>query len=95
MEEGGPSLRKALSGDRLAWVGWRLRTTERDPTLVALINCQCEGYVYGEPASPNLDSVMSFGAPTSEATPEAQRLWLVGYDAAVALGAPRSAKPPA
>jgi len=54
MEEGGPSLWKALPGDRLAWVGWRMQSNERKPTLVALINCQHEGYVYGEPASPSL-----------------------------------------
>ncbi len=94
MEEGGPSLWKALPGDRLAWVGWRLRSSERKPTLIALVNCQQEGYVYGEPASPTLESVISFGAPTSEATAEIRSLWMVGYDAAVALGLPRTWKPP-
>ena len=95
MEEGGPSLWKILPGDRLTWVGWRGESNERKPTLVALVNCQQEGYVYGEPASPALESVISFGAPTSEATPEIRSLWMVGYDAAVAIGLPRTWKPPA
>jgi hypothetical protein len=90
MEEGGPNLWKALPGDRLAWVGWRLHSTERDPTLIALINCLFAGYVYGEPASPTAESVVSFGAPTCEPTPEVQKLWMVGYEAAVSLGLPRT-----
>jgi hypothetical protein len=93
MEEGGPNLWKALPGDRLAWVGWRLHSTEPDPTLIALINCLFEGYVYGEPVSPTLDSVLSFGAPTSEPTADVQRLWMVGYDAAVSLGLPDDWQP--
>jgi hypothetical protein len=63
-------------------------------SLIALINCLCEGYVYGEPASPSVDSVMSFGAPTSEPTPEVRHLWMVGYTAAVALGLPPTWQPP-
>lgn len=94
IEEGGPSLWKILPGDRLVWVGWRAQTTERDPTLIALINCLCEGYVYGEPAVPTVESVLSFGAPTSEATPEHRRLWMVGYEAAVSLGLPPIWKAP-
>ena len=74
MEEEGPNLWKALPGDRLAWVGWRLHSTERQPTLIALINCFFEGYVYGEPGVPTAGSVLSFGTPTSEATPELRRL---------------------
>lgn len=88
MEEGGPSLWKVAPCDRLAWVGWRGQPNERKPTLVALVNCCQEGYAYGEPASPTLESVMSFGTPTSEATPEIRNLWMVGYDAAVSLGLP-------
>ena len=95
MGEGGPPLWKILPGDRLTWVGWRGQSNERKPTLVALVNCQHEGYVYGEPASPTLESVMSFGTPTSEASPEIRSLWMVGYDAAVAMGLPRTWKPPA
>jgi hypothetical protein len=94
LEDGGPSLWKVLPGDRLAWVGWRPHSNEHTPTLIALINCLGEGYVYGEPASPTIDSVMSFGAPTSEPTPEIRRLWAVGYDAAVALGLLRTWQPP-
>jgi hypothetical protein len=45
MEEGGPSLWKVLPGDRLAWVGWRGKANERQATLVALVNCQHEGYI--------------------------------------------------
>ena len=85
MEEGGPSLWKVVPCDRLAWVGWRGQSNERNPTLVALVNCCQEGYVYGESASPTLESVMSFGTPTSEATAEIRSLWMVGYDAAVSL----------
>ena len=95
MEEGGPALWKVLPGDRLTWVGWRGQSNERKPTLVALVNCQQEGYVYGEPASPTLESFMSFGALTSEATPEIRGLWMVGYNAVVAMGLPRTWKPPA
>jgi hypothetical protein len=94
MDEHGPNLWKALPGDRLAWVGWRLDSTEREPTLIALINCLFEGYVFGEPAVPTAESVLSFGAPTSEATPELRRLWMVGYEAAVSLGIPRTWKFP-
>jgi hypothetical protein len=94
MEEEGPNLWKALPGDRLAWVGWRPDSTQRDPTLIALINCLFEGYVYGEPAVPTAESVLTFGAPTSETTPEVRRLWTVGYEAAVSLGLPRTWKPP-
>jgi hypothetical protein len=94
MEVGGPNLWKALPGDRLAWVGWRLHSSELDPTLIALINCLFDGYVYGEPAIPTSESALSFGAPTSEATPELRRLWMVGYEAAVSLGLPRKWKPP-
>ena len=90
MEEGGPNLWKALPGDRLAWVGWRAGR----PTLVALFNCLREVYVYGEPGSATVDSITGFGAPTGEATPEVHSLWMVGYDAAVAWGIPRSWKPP-
>jgi hypothetical protein len=94
MEEGGPSLWKVLRGDRLAWVGWRSQSNEPKPTLIALVNCQHEGYVYGEPASPTLESVMSFGTPTSEPTPNIKNLWMIGYDAAVAVGLPRNWRPP-
>ncbi len=95
MEAGGPSLWKVLPGDRIAWVGWRCQSIEREPTLVALVNCQHEGYVYGEPASPTLESMMSFGSPsTTEISPEIRSLWAVGYDAAVALGLPRRLKSP-
>jgi len=100
MEEGGPNLwnflrrqgvgPKALPGDRLAWVGWRAGK----PTLAALFNCFREGYVYGEPRSATVDSIIGFGAPTCEATPEVRNLWMVGYDAAVALGIPLTWKPP-
>jgi hypothetical protein len=93
MEEGGPNLWKALAGDRLAWVGWRQNSTERKPTLIALVNCLCGGYVYGEPESPVLDSILSFGAPTSDATSAVRSLWMVGYDAAVALGVPETWQP--
>jgi hypothetical protein len=95
MREGGPSLWKILPGDCLAWVGWRWLANERKATLVALVNCQQEGYVYGEPAVPTLESAISFGAPTSEATPEIRSLWTVGYDAAVAIRVPRIWRPPA
>ena len=94
MEEGGPSLWKASPGDRLAWVGWRFESMERSPTLIALIDCLCQGYVYGEPESPTLDSVMSFGASTVGPTPDVRSLWMVGYDAAVALGVPETWRPP-
>ena len=90
MEEEGPNLWKAMPGDRLAWVGWRLGSTEREPTLIALINCLFAGYVYGEPAVPTVESVLSFGAASSELSAEVPRLWKVGYDAAVALGLPRN-----
>lgn len=79
MEEGGPNLwnflrrqgvgPKALPGDRLAWVGWRAGK----PTLAALFNCFREGYVYGEPRSATVDSIIGFGAPTCEATPEVRK----------------------
>jgi hypothetical protein len=92
--KGGTSLWKVLPGDRLAWVGWRVYSAARKPTILALINCYHEGYVYGEPASPTLESVMSFGSPsTTEITPEIRSLWALGYDAAVALGLPRTWKP--
>ena len=94
MQEEGPNLWKALPGDRLAWVGWRLDSSEREPTLIALINCLFAGYVYGEPAVPTVDSIMSFGAPSSELSAEVPRLWKVGYDAAVALGLPRNWQSP-
>ena len=90
MEEGGPILWKALPCDRLAWVGWRAGK----PTLVALFNCLREGYVYGEPRSATVDSIIGFGAPTCQATPEVHSLWMFGYDAAVALGIPLTWKPP-
>lgn len=90
MEEGRSNLWKVLPGDRLAWVGWRAA----GPTLLALFNCLCEGYVYGESTSATVDSFIAFGAPRGEATPEVRRLWMVGYDAAVALGIPRTWKPP-
>jgi hypothetical protein len=76
---------EGLPGDRLAWVGWRTHK----PTLVAQFTCFREGYVYGEPGKPALESVMRFGTPTCELTLEVQKLWRVGYDAAVALGVPR------
>ncbi len=94
MEQRGPSLWKVLPGDRLAWVGFAPGSLNPEPSLLGLIICFSQGYVYGEPGSPNLDSIMSFGAPTSEPTPEVQRLWKVGYDAAVAMGLPRTWKPP-
>ena len=94
MDEGGPSLWKVVPCDCLAWVGWRGQSNERKPTLVALVNCRQEGYVYGEPASPTLESMMSFGTPTSAATPEIRSLWMVGYDAAVSLGLPLNRRPP-
>jgi len=94
LEEGGPSLWKVLPGDRLAWVGWSVYSDERKPTILALISCLHEGYVYGEPGSPTLESVLSFGSPSAgEITPEIRSLWAVGYDAAVALGLPRTRKP--
>ncbi len=69
---------------------------ERKPTLLALISCQHEGYVCGEPASPTLESVMFFGSSsTTEITPEIQSLWAMGVDAVGALGLPRTWKPPA
>jgi hypothetical protein len=47
-----------------------------------------EGYAYGEPESPSLNSVMSFGVlGASEVTPENRSLWAMGYDAAVAIAA--------
>ena len=95
MEEGGPSCWKILAGDRLTWVGWRNHSNGHKPTLLALVNCQHEGYAYGEPASPTLESVMSFGTPTCEVSPEIRRLWMVGYDAAVAKGTPRTWTPSA
>lgn len=88
MEEGGPSLWKTLAGDRLAWVGWQMYSSERKPYLIALVNCRASGYVYGEPAIPTLTSVMSFGPPSSEMTAETRNLWMIGYNAAVALGVP-------
>jgi hypothetical protein len=90
MEEGGPALWKVLPGDRLTWVGWRWSAAESKPTLIALIDCSHEGYVYGEPAYPTLESVMSFGTHTTEATPDARSLWMVGYNAVMALGVPRT-----
>jgi hypothetical protein len=91
MEEGGPSLWKVRPGDRLAWSGLRVEGNVNTPKLIALIDCHHKGYVYGEPKSPTLDSVMAFGAPsTSEITPEMQLVWNLGYDAAVSLGSPRT-----
>jgi hypothetical protein len=92
MEEGSvPFLWKVMPGDRLAWVGWRRApSNERHPTVVALVDCRHKGYVYGEPGSPTLESVMLFGAPTADGNPEIRRLWKVGFDAAVALGLPES-----
>jgi hypothetical protein len=90
MEEGGPALWKVRPGDRLTWVGWRRFEAESKPTLIALIDCSHQGYVYGEPAYPTLESVMSFGTPTTEATPDARSLWMVGYNAVMALGVPRT-----
>jgi hypothetical protein len=93
MEEGAPPLWKVLPGDRLTWVGWRWCGAERKPTLIALVDCTQEGYVYGEPANPTLESVMLFGTPTVEATSHTRRLWMVGYNAVIALGLPRTWRP--
>ncbi len=94
MGKGGPPLWRALAGDRLVWVGWRSQSMVRKPTLIALIDCRDQGYVYGEPESPTLESVMSFGTPTpDEMTPEVRNLWSIGYEAAVALGLPRAWQP--
>ena len=49
--------------------------------------------MYGEPAYPSLESVMSFGTPTTEATPDTRSLWMVGYNAVMALGLPRTWRP--
>ena len=94
MEEGGPSLWKVHPGERLAWVGLRGEAEAPKATLIALIDCRNEGYVYGEPASPTLDSVTAFGAPsTTKVTAEKRRVWSVGYDAAVSLPLTRTRNP--
>jgi hypothetical protein len=94
-EEEGPNLWKIVPGDRLVWVGWRRRSGQQAPALLALINCDVRGYVYGEPNSPSLGSIMSFGAPaTSELSAKTEILWSLGYNAAVSLGVPRIWAPP-
>ena len=93
MEQQNPSVWRVLAGDRLAWVGWRMHSNARQPTLVALINCLQEGYACGIPELLTLQSVMSFGAPSCEPTPEVRTLWMVGFDAAKALRLPRTWQP--
>jgi hypothetical protein len=44
-----PLAREVLKFDRLGWVGWRGQSNERKPTLVALVNCSQEGYVWRKP----------------------------------------------
>ncbi len=70
------------------------QSNERKPTLVALTICHQQDCVYGEPKSPTLDSVMPFGTPTSGATREVRRVWMLGYDAAVAQRLERNLRPP-
>ncbi len=90
MESAGPSVWKILAGDRLAWIGFRPGLNGVEPQLLTLINCCREGYAYGEPQQATLDSVMTFGTPTSEFSEDIRKLWMLGYDAVVALGLPRT-----
>ncbi len=84
----GPNLWRAKTGDRLVWVS----LTDSSNPVKELLNLRACALVLGENSNPTSEGIIAFGAPEGEELPPAAAV-RTGFDAAVALGAPREFAP--
>jgi hypothetical protein len=80
-----PNLWRAKAGDRLVWV---TTLDNRNPVREVLKLNTCVAAI-GEENSPSMEGVLSFVGPSRDLTSSDAIAMRAGFDAAVALGAPR------